>query len=250
MTHPQSISYNMDCLEYMRSLPDKHFDLCIADPPYGLDKKSTHGRGKLKNRCLNRGNIQKWDVRPDQTYFDEIFRISKNQIIWGGNYFPLPPTRCFVCWDKQQVWENFSQCELAWTSFNKPAKHVTISNRGKHIDHVNWHPTSKPVELYTYLLSHFAQQCDNLAGVKTEEYRKIKPYWCKRIAYCRNNLCWFRDENNECVFRDSLININRLNYTHVKFSYGYTKRTMTFGIEVLQSAKASLNGAHRKKMCL
>lgn len=162
MTHPQSISYNIDCLEYMRSLPDKHFDLCIADPPYGLDKKSTHGRGKLKNRCLNRGNIQKWDVRPDQTYFDEIFRISKNQIIWGGNYFPLPPTRCFVCWDKQQVWENFSQCELAWTSFNKPAKHVTISNRGKHIDHVNWHPTSKPVELYTYLLSHFAQQGDKI----------------------------------------------------------------------------------------
>lgn len=162
MTHPQSIIYNMDCLEFMRSLPDKHFDLCIADPPYGLDKKSTHGRGKLKNRCLNRGNIQKWDVRPDQTYFDEIFRISKNQIIWGGNYFPLPPTRCYVCWDKQQVWENFSQCELAWTSFNKPAKHVTISNRGKHIDHVNWHPTSKPVELYTYLLSHFAQQGDKI----------------------------------------------------------------------------------------
>lgn len=162
MTHPQSISYNMDCLEFMRSLPDKHFDLCIADPPYGLDKKSTHRRGKLKNRCLNRGNIQKWDVRPDQTYFDEIFRISKNQIIWGGNYFPLPPTRCFVCWDKKQVWENFSQCELAWTSFNKPAKHVTISNRGKHIDHVNWHPTSKPVELYTYLLSHFAQQGDKI----------------------------------------------------------------------------------------
>ena len=111
---PISKVYNMDCMKYMQSIPDKHFDIAIVDPPYGLDKKSTQGSGKLKNRCLNRGNIQKWDTRPDQSYFDELFRISKNQIIWGSNYFPLPPTRCFVCWDKQQVWENFSQCELAW----------------------------------------------------------------------------------------------------------------------------------------
>ena len=159
---PTSTVINIDCLEYMRSLPDKHFDIAIVDPPYGLDKKSTHGRGKLKNRCLNRGNIQKWDVRPEQTYFDELFRISKNQIIWGGNYFPLSPTRCFVCWDKQQVWENFSQCEFAWTSYDKPAKHITISNRGAHIDHVNWHPTAKPVELYAYLLRTFAKTGDTI----------------------------------------------------------------------------------------
>lgn len=94
----------MDCMEYMRSIPDKFFELAIVDPPYGLDKKSTHGRGKLKNRCLNRGNIQRWDIRPTKEYFDELFRVSQNQIIWGGNYFPLPPTRCFVCWDKKQVW--------------------------------------------------------------------------------------------------------------------------------------------------
>lgn len=152
--------YNCDCLEYMRSLPDKHFDLCIADPPYGLDKKSTHGRGKLKNRALNRGGIQRWDIKPPQEIFDEIFRISRNQVIWGGNYFPLPPTRCFVCWDKQQVWPNFSQCELAWTSFNKPAKHITIPNRGGLIDKITWHPTSKPIELYAYILDVFAKQGD------------------------------------------------------------------------------------------
>ena len=159
---PQSTVMNIDCLEYMRSLPNKYFDIAIVDPPYGLDKKSTHGRGKLKDRCLNRGNIQKWDVRPEQTYFDELFRISKNQIIWGGNYFPLAPTRCFVCWDKHQVWENFSQCEFAWTSYDKPAKHITISNRGGHIDHVNWHPTAKPVELYAYLLRTFAKSGDTI----------------------------------------------------------------------------------------
>lgn len=127
---PISQTYQMDYMEYMKSIPDQFFELAIVDPPYGLDKKSTHGRGKLKNRCLNRGNIQRWDIRPSEEYFKELFRVSKNQIIWGGNYFPLPPTRCFVCWNKQQVWENFSQCELAWTSFNKPAKHVTIPNRG------------------------------------------------------------------------------------------------------------------------
>ena len=142
-------------MEYMAMVPDGYFDIAIVDPPYGLDKKSTQGSGKLKGRTLNRSNIQQWDVRPSEEYFAELRRVSKQQIIWGGNYFPLPPTRCFVCWDKQQVWENFSQCELAWTSFDKPAKHVTISNRGAHIDHVNWHPTSKPVELYAYLLRTF-----------------------------------------------------------------------------------------------
>lgn len=159
---PISEVYNMDCMDYMKSIPDKHFELAIVDPPYGLDKKSTHGRGKLKDRCLNRGNIQRWDIRPDQSYFDELFRVSKNQIIWGGNYFNLPPTRCFVCWDKQQIWENFSQCELAWTSFNRPAKHVTISNRGGNRDINKFHPTQKPIELYTYLLRTFAQQKDKI----------------------------------------------------------------------------------------
>ena len=109
---PISEVYNMDCMEYMKSVPDKFFELAVVDPPYGLDKKSTHGRGKLKNRCLNRGNIQKWDIRPSKGYFDELFRVSRNQIIWGGNYFPLPPTRCFVCWDKQQVWETFLNVNL------------------------------------------------------------------------------------------------------------------------------------------
>ena len=159
---PISEVYNMDCMEYMRSIPNKFFELAVVDPPYGLDKKSTHGRGKLKDRCLNRGNIQRWDIRPEQSYFDELFRVSKNQIIWGGNYFNLPPTRCFVCWDKQQVWENFSQCELAWTSFSKPAKHITIPNRVGNRDKGKFHPTQKPIELYIYLLRTFANPGDRI----------------------------------------------------------------------------------------
>lgn len=150
--------YNCDCLEYMKSLPDKYFDLCIADPPYGLDKKSTHGRGQLKNRIINRDCIHDWDIRPDAEVFKEIMRVSKHQVIWGGNYFPLPPTRCFVCWDKVQPWSNFSQCEMAWTSFDYPAKMFRFDNRTtKKI-----HPTQKPIELYAYVLTNFANEGDKI----------------------------------------------------------------------------------------
>lgn len=151
--------FNMDCLAYMKTLPDKFFDIAIVDPPYQLKKSSVTGSGKLKNRTLNKHDMS-WDIAPTQKYWKELFRVSENQIVWGGNYFPLPPCRCFVIWDKKQVWENFSQCEFAWTSFDKPAKLFTISNRGGSIDKVNWHPTSKPIELYKYLLKTFANKGD------------------------------------------------------------------------------------------
>lgn len=150
---PISKTYNMDCMEYMKSISDKFFDLAIVDPPYGLDKKSTHGRGKLKNRCLNSGNIQRWDTRPSKEYFEELFRVSKNQIIWGGNYFNLPPTRCIICWDKMQPWPNFSQIEIAWTSFNSPAKIFKYDNRTD--DKI--HPTQKPISLYAWILKNYAK---------------------------------------------------------------------------------------------
>lgn len=148
--------HHCDCIEFMHSLPDNAFSLAIADPPYGLDKKSTQGAGKLRNRTLNKHDMS-WDVRPSKFFFEELQRVSKHVIIWGGNYFDLGPCRCFVCWDKQQVWPNFSQCEFAWTDYDKPAKHVTISNRGGAIDSVNWHPTAKPVDLYIYLLQTFGE---------------------------------------------------------------------------------------------
>lgn len=151
-------TYNIDCLEYMRSLDDKVFDLAIVDPPYGLPKSSTHGRGKLKDRILNADSIHEWDIVPNREYFDQLFRVSKNQIIWGGNYFDLPPTRCVVCWDKMQPWENFSQIELAWTSFDMPASLFRFDNRTK--DKI--HPTQKPVELYAWLLRKFASEGDKI----------------------------------------------------------------------------------------
>ena len=147
--------FNGDCMEWMKDVPDNWYSLAIVDPPYQLPKDSSNGRGKLKNRVFNRGNIaERWDKKPPKEYFDELFRISKNQIIWGGNYFDLPPCRCFVCWDKCQPWENFSQVEMAWTSFDKPAKLFKYDNRrgGKS------HPTQKPIELYAYLLNTFANK--------------------------------------------------------------------------------------------
>lgn len=159
---PQSNVFNMDCMEAMKDLPDGFFDLAIVDPPYGINAPNMNmgsnpnrsrndghgsgpalstadrlkkgrlnqGSGKLKNRALNTMNCD-WDFeKPTKEYFDQLFRVSKNQIIWGGNYFDLPPTRGVGCWDKLQPWENFSQWEMAWTSFDCPAWKVAISNTG------------------------------------------------------------------------------------------------------------------------
>ena len=149
---------NIDCMEYMRTVPDRFFDLAIVDPPYGLPKDSSNGCGKLKNRTFNKGHISDWDVTPKKEYWDELFRVSRNQIIWGGNYFPLPPTRCVVVWDKVQPWENFSQVEIAWTSFDCPAKLFRFDNRtGDKI-----HPVQKPIELYAYLIKNFCNKGDKI----------------------------------------------------------------------------------------
>ena len=167
--------FNCDCMEYMKTLPTGYFDLAIVDPPYGINapkmkmgtgysngkytpkKLLNGGSGKLKNRILNTSDCT-WDEEPPKKeYFDELFRISKNQIIWGGNYFELPPTRCIVAWDKQQPWENFSQVEIAWTSFDKPAKLFKQVNGGCTTEK-KIHPTQKPIELYKYLLSRFAHK--------------------------------------------------------------------------------------------
>lgn len=146
---------------YMRSLPDNAFDLAIVDPPYGINASSkgrlNRGAGKLKNCILNQSDFGWDDCTPKQEYFVELFRVSKNQIIWGGNYFDLPPTRGIICWDKQQSWENFSQVELAWTSFDKPAKIFRHPNTSALNKEIKIHPTQKPVRLYEWLLRTYAK---------------------------------------------------------------------------------------------
>jgi len=144
---------NDDCMNVMKDYDDNHFDLAIVDPPYNLDKSSMQGSGKLKSRVLNQSDTS-WDIAPKKEYFDELFRVSKNQIIWGGNYFDLPPTRGIICWDKVQPFPNFSAWEMAWTSFDCVARMFKYDNRrGGKI-----HPTQKPIELYKWLLSKYAQE--------------------------------------------------------------------------------------------
>lgn len=152
----QNIAYNMDCMEYMRSLPDKAFDLAVVDPPYGI---SITNSGRLKKYNANN---KKWDEEiPQKQYFDELFRVSKNQIIWGGNYFYLPPTRCFLIWDKQQPEDvSFSSCEFAWTSFDQSAK--TFYYSMLHDKDYRFHPTQKPVSLYSWIFSRYAKPGDKI----------------------------------------------------------------------------------------
>lgn len=133
----------------MKRYSDKYFDLAIVDPPYGI--------GISKNPVRQMHKKKDWDNEiPSKQYFDELFRVSKNQIIWGGNYFDLPPSQGFYIWDKKQP-ENFSlaMCEYAWSSIQKPAKIWSLSVMK---EQNKIHPTQKPIELYEWLIMRNAEK--------------------------------------------------------------------------------------------
>lgn len=209
----------MDCMEYMKSISDKFFDLEIVDPPYGIDKKSTHRRGKLKNRCLNSGNIQRWDTRPSKEYFEELFRVSKNQIIWGGNYFNLPPTRCIICWDKMQPWPNFSQIEIAWTSFNSPAKIFKYDNRTD--DKI--HPTQKPISLYAWILKNYAKSGNKI-------FDSHLGSGSNRIAAYKLGFDFYATEIDKDYFEAQEDRFRRECYGEIKTEKGTLIQTSLFGV--------------------
>lgn len=153
--------YNADNMAIMKTFKDKEFDLAIVDPPYGLGKKLAHaGNGKnAQSKFTNDFKAKNWDNEiPSNEYFAELKRISKNQIIWGGNYFPLPPTRCFICWDKMVYIPSMSRIEQAWTSFNKLPQLVQYNNN----DSNRIHLTQKPVNLYEWILKNFANENDKI----------------------------------------------------------------------------------------
>lgn len=164
--------FNCDCVEYMRGLDDDYFDLAIADPPYSHDNSEAFIKGgRFQKGRFNRYrkvdsveiDIDEWDKTPSDEFFDQLFRVSKNQIIWGANYFDgMPPTRCFLVW-KKQIPENFSMamCEYAWTSFQGNAKVVEFSQLSKKGDE-RFHPTQKPIELYGWILRNFAKEGDRI----------------------------------------------------------------------------------------
>ena len=152
---------NMDCMELMAQFPDKHFSLAIVDPPYGIGA-SEMKMGKGKNQQWAKG--KPWDNSPpNKDYFAEIFRVSKNQIIWGGNYFELPLVGGWIFWDKQRDKEvSFSDGELAWTNFLSVIRKAPVRYDGViGMDANRIHPTQKPVALYKWLLHNYAKQGDN-----------------------------------------------------------------------------------------
>jgi site-specific DNA-methyltransferase (adenine-specific) len=145
-------------MEYMATLPDKAFDLAIVDPPYGLGLSVVNSGGRFKRYHNKNGN---WDLQiPNDEFFEELTRVSKNQIIWGGNYFGLPPNKCFIIWDKlQPEGISFAMAEYAWTSFNMVAKICKQRTQGQE---ERFHPTQKPIYLYNFILKHFAVKGDRI----------------------------------------------------------------------------------------
>ncbi len=154
---------NIDCMEYMKTVPDKHFDLAIVDPPYGLgDKLKPRGGMIGKYGSFDGMGKHSWDNQPPtKEYFDELKRVSKEQIIWGANYFieNLSNTQCFIVWDKQNGGNPMADCELAWTSFKNKVARLYSGHIFKGIGCTNYnpiHPTQKPVALYKWVLHKFA----------------------------------------------------------------------------------------------
>ena len=155
-------------MELMSRYKDNHFDLAIVDPPYGI--------GVTKNKRLNNISNKDWDNEiPKKEYFEELKRVSKNQIIWGGNYFieHLSNTRCYLNWDKLNHSDTYADCEMAWTSFDKNAKifkYMWDGNRygfigaikGVGKKSIRMHPTQKPIALYEWLLMNYAKEGDKI----------------------------------------------------------------------------------------
>ena len=158
----ESIALNIDCMEYMATLPDNAFDLAIVDPPYGIEKAFSATSRVAKYGQLKTAN----DLKPSAYYFTELFRISKNQIIWGYNHLSnmLPSTKEFIFWYKHQPVDTYSDGELAWTSFTKTAKcfdYPFFGTNGSDQDG-RIHPTQKPIALYEWLLNNYAKQGDRI----------------------------------------------------------------------------------------
>ena len=152
-----------DCMEYMASLPDNAYELAIVDPPYGIDWMQQIQNPNTKANW-NKYENKEWDKqKPTAEYWEQLFRVSKNQIVWGGNYMTehLKPSPCWLIWDKMQEFSG-AVFEMAWTSFASPAKAFRMSRVEAYANKVKTHPTQKPVALYKWLLKNYAKPGDRI----------------------------------------------------------------------------------------
>jgi len=165
---------NTDCMEYMKGLEDNAFELAIVDPPYGIDAGNAFGGEQRKSgngaALKTAFTIKDWDLGiPDKNYFDQLMRVSKNQIVWGANYMShhLPPSMGWVVWDKDNGTTKFSDAELAFTSFGRALRIYKYTWNGMiqgcmKNKEVRIHPTQKPVKLYEWLLANYAKKGDKI----------------------------------------------------------------------------------------
>lgn len=225
MNKPISIAYNCDRMDFLKKFESKSVNLLCDDPPYGINapnmqmgsnpKRSKYdgygsgpgisttvkmkarlnqGSGKLKNIILNSSDCS-WDQVPPAEYFTEAFRVTQNQIFFGGNYFLLPPTRVIGCWDKMQPWENFSQWEFIWTSFDVPAFIFRYSNTGGANAETKIHETQKPVAIYSYLFKKFCKPGQTIIDCHLGSQSS-------RIAAYKLGIDFYGCENNKQKYND------------------------------------------------
>lgn len=157
---PSSEVYLEDCVKALKRFNDKHFDLAIVDPPYGIKRfEKPSGTTRFKSSKMMQEEGLTWDIKPTEEYWNELFRVSKNQIVFGANNFVMPPSEYFLVWDKAQTVDNFATAEYAWVSMGlkKPAKIYRYSIH-KHNQTDKIHPTQKPIDLYRWILQNYAEQ--------------------------------------------------------------------------------------------
>lgn len=178
-----NLAFNEDCMAVMARYPDKYFDLAVVDPPYGIGILSmnytksgavrTHGHAAAKRRDYRKQG--EWDVKPSKDYFEQLVRVSKKQIIWGGNYFSdmLPPSKGFICWDKRvndAMSNDFADCEYAWISDGLGVARMfrycwngMIQGDMRNKED-RFHPTQKPTSLYRWIYQHYAKPGYKILG--------------------------------------------------------------------------------------
>lgn len=217
---PISIAENRDCMLAMAEFPDKFFDLAIVDPPYGIgvSRRANVGSERgfnpsgTKTHQIQRYRKSKWDdAPPDKDYFNELFRVSKNQIIWGANHFIEMINKnspCWIVWDKLNS-GNYADCELAWTSFDSAVKKITYRWNGMlqgdmRTKEKRIHQTQKPVQLYSELIGHYAQAGDKILDTHLGS-------GSSRIAACNAGFDFWGYEIDPDNFQDQEKRFNKLN---------------------------------------
>lgn len=189
---PLNTSYHGDCLDFMRRLPDKCIDLVLTDPPYGIDVTKMNMGGR---KTVKPDKTKDWDTEtPTSEFWENVFRISENQIVWGGNYFSLPESRCWLVWDKGPTLKgrDFAEAELAWTSYDKVVRVKTINPN----QHDRIHPTQKPVQLFKWCLDIAEANTDMIV------FDPFLGSFTTAVACHHYGLNWIGCEKDEDYFRD------------------------------------------------